>query len=966
MNHPAKAGSRPNPRKLALLVAAAFASGAVYGEAYETSPQALSGLPISFERNEGQFGPDVLFLARGVAGEVAIRYGDISVSPARPFKRDARGLQSPAAPGSALRVALAGANPAPEIEARHPVPTLGHHYRGSSRWENVANYGSVVMRNVYTDIDLAVHGSQGSLEYDFVLAPGANPADIRLKLAADRITLDAQGNLILQVGEDTLRQHAPVAYQERDGQRVAVDARFELHEVAGGTEASFTLGAYDPGTALVIDPVLGYSTYLGGSGTEYLAGLGVDASQNVYVAYASYNGGFTVNLTKFNPATNTHIFTTTLAASGYQVPTSLALGASGAGAQSYITGITYSPDFPNCLGGSGAPDCGSYGGNGDAFVSVVNPSGALVFSRLMGGSGFDGGYGIAVDPNHNFYVTGEAGGGFPTTAGAVFPYQLGASGGANQDAFVAKLNTGAGLVYSTYLGGSGYDGGSAITVDASGRAYVTGATDSFNFPLYHPFDTIGPGVFVTGLSAAGDSLLFSTYLGGSGDFSADTRAIVRHPATGDLTVLGQTGANNFPLVNPIQGYAGGYDVFLTRIGVAIGASGAQFPYVAFSTYLGGSGDDYAGGLALNALGGSGAASSDYWLTGETHSTNFPVVAPIQATLRGASDAFVTHILNDTVTFSTYIGGSGGGAGDEYGNAIALGASGSVYFAGATDSTDFPLVNPYQGFRSGGSDTFVARIDPFIPVPAARRFEWSSDAHPDIIYRNMSTGATYVWRMVGPAFSSDQYVTTIDPSWNLIGHGDFNGDGKNDMVWRNEATGTAYVWYMNNGVFQSDAFLFTIDPIWKVEAVADFNKDGKPDFLFRHQTSGVGFIWYFNDTTPVSDQFLFGIDNSWIVENVGDFNNDGYPDFFFRNTSSGVGFVWYWNGTALGGSNYMFGIDPVWEVVEIADWNLDGNVDLLFRNRDTGLVFVWYTNGTALQGSDFVTQIDPSWKIAPYR
>jgi hypothetical protein len=245
-----------------------------------------------------------------------------------------------------------------------------------------------------------------------------------------------------------------------------------------------------------------------------------------------------------------------------------------------------------------------------------------------------------------------------------------------------------------------------------------------------------------------------------------------------------------------------------------------------------------------------------------------------------------------------------------------------------------------------------------------RNDWNSDNRPDLLYRNTTSGALYVWRMNGITLASDQYVTTIDPSWSLVGHGDFNGDGKNDLVWRNDASGTAYVWYMNDGVYQSDAFLFTIDPIWKIEAVADFDKDGKPDFLFRHQTSGVGFIWYFNNTTPVSDQFLFGIDNSWIVENVGDFNKDGYPDFFFRNTSSGVGFVWYWNGASLAGSSYMFGIDPKWEVVQIADWNNDGNVDLVFRNRENGVTFVWYTDGVSLQGSDFITQIDPSWRIVP--
>ena len=367
MNKPTGTGFRPVPRKLALLVAAALTSGSTFAGTEPMALRSLSALPISFERNDGQLRPDILFLARGVAGEVAVRHGEIAIAPRRPLRREGRAILSDE--GKTLGVRLAGADPRPVIETREPLATVSHRYEGSSKWENIPHYGRIVMRNVYTDIDLAVHGSEGSLEYDFIVSPGANPSDIRLKLDADRVTLDEVGDLVLQVGGDTLRQRAPVAYQERDGERIVVAARFDLQGTPGAAEAGFILGDYDPALPLVIDPVIGYSTYLGGSGNETGGFVKVDADENVYVAYTSGSGTATaVSVTKFNPNTNSHYFTTTLDGASYEVVNALAIGASGAGVASYITGYTASSNFPHCLGGSGAADCSVYGEIGRAHV----------------------------------------------------------------------------------------------------------------------------------------------------------------------------------------------------------------------------------------------------------------------------------------------------------------------------------------------------------------------------------------------------------------------------------------------------------------------------------------------------------------------------------------------------------------------------------------------------------------------
>jgi len=252
---------------------------------------------------------------------------------------------------------------------------------------------------------------------------------------------------------------------------------------------------------------------------------------------------------------------------------------------------------------------------------------------------------------------------------------------------------------------------------------------------------------------------------------------------------------------------------------------------------------------------------------------------------------------------------------------------------------------------------------------ATDFTW--DGKPDLLWRQLATGATYVWYMNGTALASDRFLATIDPSWTIVGTGDFNGDGYADVIWRNVTTGVAYVWYLIDGVFQTDAYLFTIDPTWRIAAVADFNGDGKPDLLMWNATTGVAFVWYFDNTTPIGDGFLFSIDTRWIVEAVGDFDLDGRPDLLFRSLDSGLAFAWrttYSGGvTGLGTSTPpLFSIDPVWQVVQVADWDGDGKPDLLFRNAATGLVFVWYLDGTTLGRSDFVFQIDPSWEIVPRR
>jgi hypothetical protein len=278
---------------------------------------------------------------------------------------------------------------------------------------------------------------------------------------------------------------------------------------------------------------------------------------------------------------------------------------------------------------------------------------------------------------------------------------------------------------------------------------------------------------------------------------------------------------------------------------------------------------------------------------------------------------------------------------------------------------------------------IPRIDPARP-------DFNGDGRPDIIWRNIANGATYLWNMNGPSLISDAAMVAPDSNWTLVAIADFNGDRKPDMVWRHNDTGATYVWYMDGVSKISEAPLFALPPVWQVQGVADFNGDGRPDFLIRNADTGLAFLWFFSNAAMVGDQYLFNIDPSWIIEGVTDFNGDEQPDLLFRNTVSGLAFIWQTaniEGQVVLSSNAsapvvstsrgedgpvslslstapLFSIDPAWEVVQTADWNGDGMPDLLFRNRDSGVVFVWYLNGTSLGGSAFIIQIDPSWEIVP--
>ena len=539
-----------------------------------------------------------------------------------------------------------------------------------------------------------------------VVAPGADPGRIELAWdGVDRIRRNADGDLVLGTPLGELVQKRPRVYQEIGGRRVEVAARYAMGR---DQRVTFALARYDRSRPLVIDPVLlVYSTGLGGSGDDDAYTVAVDANGSAYAAgttesanfptksafQTAYRGGRDVFVSNLSAGGTTLLYSTYLGGQGDDVPQEIAVdGAFSA----YVAGYTTSTDFPT----ASAFQPGIKGGQ-DAFVAKLAPAGnALVYSTYLGGTGEDAAYCIVVDGSGSAYVTGETmSSDFPT----VSAYQ--GSNKGNGDAFVAKLApAGNALVYSTYLGGGAEDEGDSIAVDGSGSAYVTGCTKSTDFPTQPPLQSGyhgGCDIFVAKLGQGGNTLVYSTYLGGSGDDEPDGIAVDQF---GAAYVAGSTGSPDFPTRSAFQTVrGGGLDVFVAKLSPA----GAALVY---STLLGGSGDEEPFGVQVDAAGSA-------YVSGYTTSSNFPTQSPFQAANHGGpnyGDAFVTKLgpAGNALAYSTYLGGSG----DDCANYVAVDSTGAAYVAGFTTSTDFPTQSFFQSGNRGFSKVFVAKLQ--LPVAVA--------------------------------------------------------------------------------------------------------------------------------------------------------------------------------------------------------------------------------------------------------
>jgi hypothetical protein len=653
----------------------------------------------------------VRFLSRGSGYGLYLTAGEAVLVLAKPNPAAKRDAQAQEAKSVTLRMSLVGANRKSLVNGLEELPGKANYFIGNdpAKWRtNVPTYAKVRYREVYAGIDLVYYGNQRQLEYDLVVSPGADPKRIVLGFkGADKLEIDAQGDLVLHTAGGAVRQRKPLVYQEVDGVRTEIEGNYIRK---GAKRVGFEVAAYDRSQPLVIDPILAYSTYLGGGSADGGLAVAVDSDGNVYVTgatsstnypttpgvfQASFGSGVAHTfVTKLNPTGSSLVYSTYLGGNDDDEGRGIAVDAAG---NAYVTGKTRSKDFPTT---AGAFQTIPQGGFFDAFVAKLDPTGStLVYSTYLGGIGEDIGIGIAVNANGNAHVTGITGStNFPTTAGA---FQTTGTG-----VFVTKLDTtGSALAYSTFLGNSGEGWG--IAVDADDNAYVTG-TAGPGFPTtpgaFQPA-YVNSGsqfyfvshAFVTKLNPTGSALVYSTYLGGTG--SEEARAIAVD-SDDNAYVTGRAGSTDFPTTaGAFQPTIGSPShAFVTKLN-PIGSA------LVYSTYLGGGSFDRATGIAVDGVGNA-------YVTGETESTDFPTANAVQGKFAGIRDAFVTKI-NPTGTglvFSTYLGGTD----FDQSLGIAVDAAGNAYVTGQTRSNDFPTTpGVFQPALAPGNGSSVAYTDVFV-------------------------------------------------------------------------------------------------------------------------------------------------------------------------------------------------------------------------------------------------------------
>jgi hypothetical protein len=682
-------------------------------------------LPLSFEANQGQTDPHVKFLSRGRGYELFLtsRQAVLALGTARSTDGGALHGQdkSPephknAASPEVLRMELLGANPSPEISGIDELAGRSNYFLGNDpqKWRtNIPNYAKVLYRDVYPGVDLVYYGNQRQMEYDWVAAPGADLSKIRFSIqGAEGVSANAQGDLVIRLGSGEVELRKPVIYQVVSlglpaSERRYVNGRFVVLAPKAAQRASeegrsefavgFEVAAYDSAKYLILDPTLTYSTYLGGNNDSAALAIVVDPAGNAYVAggtiatnfpttagaYATAFAGAPVScgapftfecgdvfVTKFNSAGTAQVYSTYLGGSDRDFASGIALDSS---FNAYITGTTHSTNYPTTAGAFQ----GTLVANKGAFVTKLDPTGALAYSTylsspVVGDYGVDGG-GIALNGS-NAIVTGDTNSAnFPTTSNA---YQTSLSSGTCggspcHDAFVAEFGSTGALVYSTYLGGNSEDVGRGVAVDSLGRFVVAGATASTNFPTLNAYQP--------------------TFGGGGTSCSSS------------LIVCG--------------------DAFVTVINPAISGTSA----LAYSTYLGGSGEDGAVGVSI------GPSDGKIYITGGTDSSNFPVTTgAVQQTFGGGSagcltaglacgDAFVakldpTQPGTASLVYSTYLGGTG----DDLGLGIAVDTTGNAHVTGLTNAADFPHTADALYSYAGGTnpcsagaicgDAFVTKLN----------------------------------------------------------------------------------------------------------------------------------------------------------------------------------------------------------------------------------------------------------------
>jgi Beta-propeller repeat len=882
-------------------------------------------IPAFFAENRGQAPAHIKFVMRRPTGTAFFSDGGMTIELG----------------GNSLGIRFLNRSQCTAIEGREPLTAVGNFLEGDDpgNWRSgVPLFQKIVYHDLWPGIDAVYTTSTNAFKSEFHVAKGADPNSIHWSYEPNAwVEVDRDGSLLVRSGEQVVRESAPVVYQEIGGRRVAVTGAYS---VSPEGVAGFRIGDYDRNHELVIDPVIVFTSLLGGSNQDQASGVASDPDGNMVVVgwtsstnfpamtashQSQFGGSVDAFVAKFGGDGAYLIFCTFLGGNGDDRAMGVAVDGAGS---IYVTGHTASANFPVISALQS-----KLSGSEDAFVAKLNPAGAkLIYSTYLGGSNVDSGNAIAVDAFGQAYVGGDTSStNFPLVGGVYTANQGG------QDGFIAKLTAaGTAIVYSSYLGGAASDHIGAVAVNSSGNAFVTGSTFSTNFPVSHAVQPNTGGnedAFVTELLPGGNGLVFSTYLGGSSGTAGlpEQGQAIAVDSAGNIYVAGTTSSTNFPVTpSGLQTtFAGGnQDGFLTEY-----SPGGQT--INYSSYVGGSGLDYINGIAVDPFG-------YVTVVGETSSFDFPNTRGAQKQLNGNYDAFVTKFLfsgtNCTLVNSSFLGGSG----SDSAAGVALNRTGDALIAGFTGSYDFPIVTPpsstkaFQTANLGLTNAFVAAIaNPFF-------------------------AATYSQAASGPVVNLDYAHDGLYDGQSLTGEaihygnpgdivilGDWNQSGRVKVgVFRNG------LWILDsngNGILDAADRQFNFGQAGDIPVVGDWNGTGTLKAgLFRGGTWILDLSGHLSGATTglVDVTAAYGVATD--VPVVGDWTGTG-------SSKIGVFRAGFWILDANG--DYMMnGSDPFYVFGQAGDTPLTGDWDGsgvsrpgIVRNNHWFLNYRW-NNETGSLGS----------------